>query len=164
MANPFTTARLSLWDAIDNWGPLNLGGLSVFNRKRRRDGDARLLPAAAGISLAQVSSIDIRPGNTSINWDVNTEQKVDYVCNVLIVALKLPKLEQLVFDTWNGIYQAAAPMSMIGYVRAATGYNPLNLQVTWAPATEVVNGATLKAESAVIAVGLRFQSDPFGRP
>lgn len=162
MANPFTTARLALWAAIDHWPALNPGGVSVFARKKKRDGDARLIPAATGFSVADMAAIDIRPNASPIEWDVARAQKVNYQLAVIIVALKLPKLEQLVFDTWEAIYQAKEfTTDTIGYVRAATGYNPLNLQVTWQQATEQIKGKTLKAEQATMVVGLRFQKDPF---
>lgn len=159
MPNPFTTARESVWNAINNWPALT----GKFARKKDYVTLARNIENATSVSLADLSAIEILPGNTQIAWDTNRMEKVDYVLNVGIMGLALPTIEQLATDVWDAIYNAKPPGGAMSYVRTATGYNPMNLQVSWAVRRSTDSGQKLTFIQATIFVGIRFQRDPFGR-
>ena len=157
-----TDARLAVWSAINNWGPLNPAGVSVFKRKLTHADDVALLQNSMEAGLRDLVVIEVLPVRTAPVWQTHRMQDVPYSITVRIAGLKLAALEQIVEDTVRGLYQAADSQTpTISYIRAAMGRLPHGYEVSWTKDGMGKDKAT-KVWVATIQLGLVFTQDPFG--
>lgn len=151
-----TNARLSLWDAIDNWP-----GLASMNAKKfRLDGKVGAL-GVAPTGMGDLPAIAITPADVRGGWDVNRMMRFDYSLEVSVYANALDDAEGWVEEVWKALYQSCPDGSTASYVHTATGYPPSQLGVKF----EVVGigqGGKTVVVRATILVGLRPQQDVYG--
>lgn len=157
-----TDARLAVWSVINNWGPLNPSGVSVFKRKLTHADDVGLLQNSIEAGLRDLVVIEVLPVRTAPVWQTHRMQEVPYSITLRIAGLKLIVLEQIVEETIRGLYQAADPLSpTVSYIRAATGRLPQGYEVAWAKDGMGKDRST-KVWVATVQLGLLFNQDPFG--
>jgi hypothetical protein len=163
MASKFTDARNAVWAAIDNWAALNPGGRSVFNRKITHGTNTANLENDVAPGLSDQIAIEIVPVNANPKWQTNRMQECSYFLGVKLVGQVLERLEQVVEDIWQGVYEAKAGGTELSYVRTATGYHPQSLGITWTRTQSGNEQRKIRVWQATLSIGLRFNKDPLGR-
>ena len=119
-----TSARLAVWQAIDNFPLLSPGGKSVFARTYRYESTPPNFQIEIGPALTEMPAIGIFPSHALPEWFTSQIQTMPFSLNVVIwtpeadieLAEKLP--EQVIY----ALHQSGpAP----GFVKRATGFYPI---------------------------------------
>jgi hypothetical protein len=140
-----TLARRALWDAIDNWPALNVGGRSPILRKFKfedeGDGNVEDVP-----SYEEMPAVSIWPQTVSIERNTNRQHlhNAPLTIHIWIPDWKLPRAEAMLEDIIDAVYRSGpdtvtAPLNT--YIKNATGQNP------WGDGSFTMNRARRQADS-----------------
>lgn len=125
-----TKTRRAVWDAIDNWQPLQdwEANCDIQLWKQRLEGDLNEILSADG-SFTELPSITYRPADVSESWETNRMAKFVDRLQIDIKTQYLDQAEELAEMVWQAIWQSAPVDSAISYVRLATGRLPQSVSV-----------------------------------
>lgn len=160
MTDPIlTTARRSLWAAIDNYAALS--GAFASHWKYESDiGQSWEKIDKAG--LADFPVIGILPLVVQPEWVLNSIMEFSDAYTIDIRHPKLPTCERLIELVWKAIYQSASiGTPTVSYVKAATGYHPQVLGPIQRTPIGMGEGGTLRVWQFQMGVGLRLRQSPF---
>lgn len=160
MTDPIlTTARHSLWDAIDNFAGLD----GQFKSKWRYDTDiGQYWEKIDKAGLGDFPAIGILPLIVQPNWVLNEMMEFSDAYTLDIRAPKLTTCERLVELVWQALYQAAPLASpTVSYVKAATGYHPKTLGPIQRAPIGMGAGGLIRVWQFQLGIGLRLRQDPF---
>lgn len=153
MGAVLTAARLAVWQAIDNFPPLNPGGVSVFRHTYRYDSTPPNFQIEVGPALSEMPVLGVFPAHAIPEWWTSQIQAIPFALNLVVwtpeADLELAELlpEQLIY----ALHQSGpAP----GFVKRATGYYPTAVGPIQFQKTKL--GAIRTLQTIV----LRLQIDP----
>jgi hypothetical protein len=158
-----TTARESLWTAIDNWPELQSNGSSVFHQTYRFDDETPLLQELIP-SLSRLPALAIFPASASPVWWTNEMQQWPALYDLVLwtPCWNIATAEDLIEKVINAIYRATPPESSVPYVKQATGYYPARLgPITFARVDAGAVDRPLKITETKASITLRTNKDPF---
>jgi hypothetical protein len=158
-----TTARESLWMAIDHWPELQTGSGSVFAQTYRFDDETPLLQELVP-SLSRLPALAIFPASVSPTWWTNEMQMWPVLYDVVLWTPRwnVATAEALIEKVIDAIYRAAPADSSVPYVKSATGYYPARLgPITFTRVDAGSADRPLKILETKTAITLRTNKDPF---
>lgn len=158
-----TTARRSLWTAIDNYAPLRQVGVPRLQQTYRFD-DQMPLQKTIQPSISRLPALAIFPQSVAPFWWTNEMQQWPVLYQFLLWTphWSLPPAEELIELVIDAIYRATPADSTVPYVKAATGYYPLRVgPITFAKDEAGDGQAKVKAIRTEAAITLRTTKDPF---
>lgn len=145
-----TAARNALWSAITNWPAL------TFKKKYTFDSDAspQIQPKPD-----QCPAIAIFPQPQTADIVLNKISEMSYRLDVMVYTLgwNLPTAENLFHDLVKAVFQNGVGGAGVGvsYVRAATGFDPLQQLALKIEATRLEGQHALKT-TVTFALKVRF--------
>lgn len=150
-------ARESVWDAILNWAELD----GVWKRKYRHDESGGDDSPEIDPKPAQLPAIRIVPDASPVDAVLNRESEIQYSINIWIYGEKwyLPTLEGYVLEIIKSVFRPSTGTPATDYVKAATGYHPLNKFSIFPPA--FIKRKDAKITRAGLRITLRVRFDPF---
>lgn len=118
-----TQARLAIWQAIDNYPPLNPGGISLFKHTYRYDSTPANFLIEVGPALSEMPVLGMFPSHAVPEWWTNQIQAIPFAVNLvawtpeadLELAERIPEL--LIY----ALHQSGPEP---GFVKRTTGYYP----------------------------------------
>lgn len=163
MTSPFTLARHSVWDAIENWPTL----LTYFHQKVKLDVDETMLESFDNPSISDLPAIAITPVSVAPFWYTHAVQEYPYLISIKLwtAGWVLPVSEELLVDLGNALWNCHPAGNDVPYIKAATGYYPKHVgPITFTP-VELADGeegqGASRATMLQIFIALRIVRSPF---
>lgn len=161
-----TTARLSLWDAIEHWPALQrfppADTSLLFERTYRLDDESLLLSEIVP-SLSDLPALAILPTSVTPAWFTHEMQTWPVLFDVTLWTADwhLPEAESLIEHVIDAVYRSHAEGSSVSYVKQATGFHPQRLGPITFDYTRLGPDRELTAIVTRTLITLRTSKDPF---
>lgn len=164
-----TTARESLWTAINGWPSLKTNPddvrASVFAQAFTFD-DEMVPFEELEPSISEFPAIAIAPTVLDPSWYLNQMQnwRTVYQITIWTADWSLPQPEGLIEEVINAIYRQMAAGTTVPVVKQQTGFYPYTIgPFTFAP-VRVGEGKDVKAMRVQQTITLRQNKDPIQGP
>ena len=162
-----TTARNSLWDAIDHWPELQRAlpdeTRSIFEKTYRFDDEMPLLQELSP-SLSRLPALAIFPATVTPAWYTHEMQHWPVLYDIVMWTPRwnVATAEDLVEKVLNALFRSSPEESSVSYVKAATGFYPLRVgPIAFSRVTGGSPDQPVKLIETRANVTLRTNKDPF---
>lgn len=121
-----TNARNLLWNAIDNWEPLQAGGQQdVLHKFKFNEGGEMTPEGSQPTSLSELPAIAIFPSNLEVTPEYQRGQRLPYTLEIHMWTRDwvLPRMELLWENVINAAYQSADD-GRPPYIKDGLGHHP----------------------------------------
>lgn len=157
-----TTARISLWTAIDNYGPLRPAGVHRIRQTYRFDKRMPSTIQEIQPSISRLPALAIFPESVAPFWWTHEMQQwpVLYTLVLWTEHFDLEPAEELIELLIEAPHRACPADSTVPYVKAATGYYPLRVGPILF-SRDTATDKQVKAIRTQASLTLRTTKDPF---